>query len=82
MTVMNNVVVTTNDDWNYWEVPIESSTVDTRFFVVQAEGYGPTTNVFSPCPEGWDLGVPNVGDNIHRLGLGREDKAKVRLELE
>ena len=33
-----------------WTLPIGTSTVDTSKFVVQAEGYGPSTNVFAPDP--------------------------------
>ncbi|GAT25369.1 fibronectin type III domain protein [Aspergillus luchuensis] len=37
-----------------WELPIGSDTVDTNYFVVEAQGYGPLTNVFHPCPSTWD----------------------------
>jgi hypothetical protein len=41
-----------------WTIPIDAShvdpaLVDPNYFVIQTEGYGPLTNVFSPCPSQW-----------------------------
>jgi len=35
---------------NKWTLPLGKSTIDTSNFVIQAEGYGPSTNVFQPNP--------------------------------
>lgn len=44
-----------------WTLPIGTSTVDSNYFIVQAEGYGPLTNVFHPCPSTWDSNNSSSG---------------------
>ncbi|KAI1875087.1 uncharacterized protein JN550_002516 [Neoarthrinium moseri] len=43
------------DRYTYkWTLPIGTSTLDTSKFVVQAQGYGPFINAFSPKPDDYD----------------------------
>lgn len=42
-----------------WTLPIGSATVDPNYYLIQAEGYGPLTNVFQPCASDWDDNTPN-----------------------
>lgn len=37
-----------------WTLPIGTLTTDTSKFVVQAQGYNPLTNAFSPKPDDYD----------------------------
>ncbi len=37
-----------------WNLPIGTSTTDTSKFVVQTQGYGPSTNAFQPDPSDYD----------------------------
>lgn len=37
-----------------WTIPIGSSTIDTTRIVVQGQGIGPYTNIFTPEPQGYD----------------------------
>ncbi|OJI89883.1 hypothetical protein ASPTUDRAFT_79749 [Aspergillus tubingensis CBS 134.48] len=53
-TSMGTVPVSRSGYTWTWELPIGSDTVNTNYFVVEAQGYGPLTNVFHPCPSTWD----------------------------
>ncbi|KAH2845872.1 hypothetical protein KXV85_009560 [Aspergillus fumigatus] len=44
-----------------WTLPVGTDTTDSSYFSVQAQGYGPLTNVFHPCPSEWDDGKPSAG---------------------
>ncbi|KAF7164134.1 hypothetical protein CNMCM5623_008824 [Aspergillus felis] len=44
-----------------WTLPVGTDTTDSSYFSVQAQGYGPLTNVFHPCPSQWDDGKPGAG---------------------
>lgn len=49
-TPVGTAPVEVNGYTHTWSVPIGTSTARTTNFVIQAEGYGPTTNIFEPCP--------------------------------
>ena len=50
------------DVYHYkWTLPVGTSTVNPNYFVIQAEGYGPLTNVIGPCPDRWKKNPPNAG---------------------
>ncbi|KAL4891313.1 fibronectin type III domain protein [Aspergillus ambiguus] len=52
----------TRDGYTWtWELPVGTNTRDSTFFSVQAQGYGPLTNVFHPCPSKWDDGTAISG---------------------
>ncbi|KAL4733002.1 Spherulation-specific family 4-domain-containing protein [Aspergillus similis] len=44
-----------------WTLPVGTDTTDSRYFIVQAEGYAPATNVFHPCPSEWDEDTKSNG---------------------
>jgi hypothetical protein len=44
-----------------WTLPVGTDTTDSSYFSVQAQGYGPLTNVFHPCPSEWDDSTPGAG---------------------
>jgi hypothetical protein len=44
-----------------WTLPIGTDLVDPSRYVVQAQGYGPLTNVFVPCPSNFDDESPSSG---------------------
>ncbi|PWY96628.1 fibronectin type III domain protein [Aspergillus sclerotioniger CBS 115572] len=49
-TSINTAPVSRNGYTYTWTLPIGSSTTDPNYFVVEAQGYNPITNVFHPCP--------------------------------
>ncbi|KAI9372873.1 fibronectin type III domain protein [Aspergillus egyptiacus] len=52
----------TRDGYTWtWTLPVGTDTTDSRFFAVQAQGYGPLTNVFHPCPSEWDAETRSPG---------------------
>ncbi|KAL5359299.1 Spherulation-specific family 4-domain-containing protein [Aspergillus floccosus] len=44
-----------------WTLPVGTDTTDSTYFSVQAQGYGPLTNVFHPCPSKRDDGTQISG---------------------
>lgn len=64
---MQNVELTCSNFACSWNIPIGTDTVDTNYIQIQAEDYGPLTNVFQPCPDHWLLSAPNEG--ISCVGL-------------
>ncbi|HEX7304938.1 spherulation-specific family 4 protein [Lentzea sp.] len=59
-TSVGSAPVSINGHTHTWTVPIGTSAIDTKNLVIQAEGYGPTTNVFTPCPI-WGAGPEGNG---------------------
>lgn len=52
----------THDGYTWtWTLPVGTSTIDSNYFSVQAQGYGPLTNVFHPCPSEWDDDTKSSG---------------------
>ena len=52
----------TRDGYTWtWTLPVGNKTIDSTYFSVQAQGYGPLTNVFHPCPKKWDNGKKSSG---------------------
>jgi hypothetical protein len=49
-TPVGTAPVDIKDYTHVWSVPIGTSTAKTGNFVIQTEGYGPSTNIFEPCP--------------------------------
>ncbi|KAH6710590.1 Spherulation-specific family 4-domain-containing protein [Leptodontidium sp. MPI-SDFR-AT-0119] len=47
---LGEAVVTNTGYTQKWVLPIGTSTTDTTKFVLQTAGYGPSANVFHPCP--------------------------------
>ncbi|KAF4166807.1 hypothetical protein CNMCM6936_005969 [Aspergillus lentulus] len=44
-----------------WTLPVGTDTTDSSYFSVQAQGYGPLTNVFHPCPSEWKDSTAGAG---------------------
>ncbi|KAJ0413256.1 fibronectin type III domain protein [Aspergillus carlsbadensis] len=44
-----------------WTLPVGTNAIDSNYFSIQAQGYGPLTNVFHPCPSEWDSGTKSAG---------------------
>jgi hypothetical protein len=53
-TSMGTITLEIKDYTYTWTLPIGTSTTDTSKFVVQAQGYGPFINTFSPEPSDYD----------------------------
>jgi hypothetical protein len=53
-TNISEISVDTTGYTYTWTLPLGTSTTDTSKFVVQAQGYGPYINVFSPTPDDYD----------------------------
>lgn len=53
-TSMGSISLSTDGYTYTWTLPIGTSTTDTSKFVVQAQGYGPFINSFSPNPSDYD----------------------------
>jgi Meiotically up-regulated gene family len=61
-----NVDVTTNGYQTTWVLPIGTDDVDPNYFIIQGMGYGPTTNIFVPCPDHWKSNTPAEGASCTR----------------
>ncbi|PYI01923.1 fibronectin type III domain protein [Aspergillus sclerotiicarbonarius CBS 121057] len=60
-TTLDSAPVTRAGYTYTWTLPIGSSSTDPNYFVVEAQGYNPLTNVFHPCPSTWADSTPSTG---------------------
>ncbi|KAL4820012.1 Spherulation-specific family 4-domain-containing protein [Aspergillus spinulosporus] len=47
-----------------WTLPVGTDTTNSSYFVIQAQGYAPMTNVFHPCPNSVLSSQSTTGKNI------------------
>ncbi|KAJ5423592.1 hypothetical protein N7491_008808 [Penicillium cf. griseofulvum] len=52
-TSMGTITLETTDYTNTWTLPIGTDTIDTKKFVIQAQGYNPLVNVIQPDPDAY-----------------------------